>query len=80
VLEERPDRRGDLLGGAEPRRQLDEVQLLGWVEEVQAEHAFRPIRGVGDSGDRQRRGVRGEHSRVVEQLVEVGEQCGLDLE
>jgi hypothetical protein len=46
---------------------------------VQADDPARTVRAGGELGDRERRGVRGEHRVLGQQRVQLGEQRGLVL-
>jgi hypothetical protein len=64
-------------GGAD---HLDERQHGRGVEEVHPDDAFGRLRRLGDLRDRERRGVRREDGRWLDDPVELGEELALDAE
>ena len=73
------ERRGHGLGGGLLAfDDLDQRHHRGRVEVVEADHLFGAQGGVGDLGDRQRGGVRGEDRVPGRARVELGEDGLLD--
>src|SRR3954469_20135491 len=68
-----------LLGRLEALDHLDQAHHRGGVEEVEADDAVGPARGLGHLADRQRAGVRAENRVARRHLVELGEHRLLDV-
>jgi hypothetical protein len=59
---------------------LDEREHRRGIEEVHADHAFRPLRGLGDLRDRERGGVRREDRVRPADSLELGKEPPLRLQ
>jgi hypothetical protein len=60
--------------GAQAGDDLDHLHQRHRVEEVVAGEAPRPLQAGGDRGDRQRRGVGGQHGIGADEAFQLGEQ------
>ncbi len=78
----RGDHRGAerLIVGLRRLHDLDERHHRDRVEEVEADEALRMLQLRADRVDRQRRRVRGEHGRLRDVLLDIGEHVLLDTE
>jgi len=70
----------DVVRGRDGVNHLDELHDLGRIEEVHAHDVLRSLGHRGALDDRQRGGGRRQDDARLADLVEVLEQCLLDLE
>ncbi len=76
------EREGAHLGGGrgvERDDDLDQLHHRNRAEEVQAADVVGPVGGAGELGDRDRRGVRGDHDVVADPLGDRREDLALEI-